>query len=189
MVYMTVPGAVQESILERICRENLDVYRVSQPRPQETFVRNRRLPTITVVALVFELLQNADDALAETDGTGDRVLFRLTDHELWVANTGRPFTEADVRGLCGLGTSSKTQSDGPKRASIGHKGLGFKSVLEITEAPEAYSDSVCFQLGRLGNRISLMVRWLDARRVGLIGWHWLVGEYNLADRGSVCELQ
>ena len=37
-----------------------------------------------------------------------------------------------MRGLCGLGASSKAQSDGPKRASIGHKGLGFKSVLEVT---------------------------------------------------------
>jgi hypothetical protein len=148
MVYVTVPGAVRESVLELICRENLDVYRASQPRLQEDVSQESQVAHDYRGRLVFELLQNADDALAETDGTGDRVLFRLTDQELWVANTGRPFTEADVRGLCGLGASSKAQSDGPKRASIGHKGLGFKSVLEITEAPEAYSDSVCFRLGR-----------------------------------------
>ncbi len=50
--------------------------------------------------------------------------------------------------FCGLGASSKAQSDGPKRASIGHKGLGFKSVLEIIDSPEAYSETVSFRLGR-----------------------------------------
>ena len=75
-------------------------------------------------------------------------MFRLTDTDFWVANTGRPFSDDDVRGLCGLGASSKAGWEGPKRASIGHKGLGFKSVLEITDAPEAYSTTVTFQLGK-----------------------------------------
>ena len=69
----------------------------------------------------------------------DRVSFLVTDDELWIANTGRALTEDDVHGLCGLGASSKVDTTGNRRASIGHKGLGFKSVLEITDEPAVYS--------------------------------------------------
>lgn len=145
---VTASTATPEAYLERICSENLAVYRESQARLQEDVSQESQVAHDYRGRRVYELLQNADDALVGVTTTGDRALFRLTDNELWVANTGRAFTEADVRGLCGLGASSKAQSDGPKRASIGHKGLGFKSVLEITAAAEAYSETVSFRLGR-----------------------------------------
>lgn len=145
---VTEPPTTPPDVLERICRENLAVYRESPGRLQEDVSQESQVAHDYRGRLVYELLQNADDSLAGIAATDDRVLFKLTDHELWVANTGRAFTEADVRGLCGLGASSKVVSTGPRRASIGHKGLGFKSVLEITDAPEAYSESVAFQLGK-----------------------------------------
>lgn len=148
MVYVTALTDMPDDILGRICRENLAVYRESQGRLQEDVSQESQVAHDYRGRLVYELLQNADDALVGVATTEDRALFRLTDTELWVANTGRPFTDADVRGLCGLGASSKAQADGPKRASIGHKGLGFKSVLEITDSPEAYSETVSFRLGR-----------------------------------------
>ena len=123
---VTLETATPDDILERICRENLAVYRESAGRLQEDVSQESQVAHDYRGRLVYELLQNADDALLGVATTEDRALFRLTDTELWVANTGRPFTEADVRGLCGLGASSKAQSDGPKRASIGHKGLGLQ---------------------------------------------------------------
>ncbi|MBA3990984.1 MAG: hypothetical protein H0X54_08100, partial [Propionibacteriales bacterium] len=145
---MTAQTPTPHDVLERICRENLAVYRESLGRLQEDVSQESQVAHDYRGRLVYELLQNADDSLAGIAASDDRVLFKLTDHELWVANTGRAFTEADVRGLCGLGASSKAVSSGPKRASIGHKGLGFKSVLEITDAPEAYSETVAFRLGK-----------------------------------------
>lgn len=164
------PNPVTESaempagILERICRENLAVYRESEPRLQEDVSQESQVAHDYRGRLVYELLQNADDALAGSGHAQDHVLFRLTDAELWVANTGRPFTEADVRGLCGLGASSKTRSEGPKRASIGHKGLGFKSVLEITDSPEAFSESVSFRLGSREAEVRVGQLWRDSGR-------------------------
>lgn len=81
----------------------------------------------------FELLQNANDAASQFDGRR-RVLFVLTDNALVVANMGRGFGEAEVRAICSLGRSSKDP-----RKSIGYKGLGFKSVGEITDQPQIYS--------------------------------------------------
>lgn len=161
---MTEPIPTPHDVLERICRENLAVYRESPGRLQEDVSQESQVAHDYRGRLVYELLQNADDSLAGIAATEDRVLFKLTDHELWVANTGRAFTEADVRGLCGLGASSKVVSTGPKRASIGHKGLGFKSVLEITDAPEAYSESVAFRLGKVNAHAQVAELWSSLDR-------------------------
>ncbi len=151
-------------ILASICQENLSVYEASAGRLQEDVSQESQVAEDYRGRLVYELLQNADDAFGGRSTTDDRALFRLTDNELWVANTGRPFTEADVRGLCGLGASSKVRADAPKRASIGHKGLGFKSVLEITDAPEAYSESVSFRLGQMDARRPVESLWAQLGR-------------------------
>ena len=65
-----------------------------------------------------------------------------------MATPGDRWTQDDVRGLCGIGASSKGGAVNRKRASIGHKGMGFKSVLEITDAPEIISETYAFRLGR-----------------------------------------
>lgn len=150
--------------LSLIALENLAVYRESPSRLQEDVSQESQVAHDYRGRLVYELLQNADDALLGVATTDDRALFRLTENELWVANTGRPFSGPDVRGLCGLGASSKAHSDGRKRASIGHKGLGFKSVLEITDSPEAFSDTVSFSLGRAHARPQIEGLWRDKGR-------------------------
>lgn len=87
----------------------------------------------------FELLQNADDAARESGRRG-RARFLLTDTALLIADNGTGFGAKQVKAICSLGRSSK----GPG-TSIGHKGLGFKSVGEITERPQVLSTGEQFQ--------------------------------------------
>lgn len=87
----------------------------------------------------FELIQNANDAAGDT-GTQGRAHFLLTDTALIVADNGSGFGEAQVEAICSLGRSSK----GPGE-SVGHKGLGFKSVGEITDHPQIVSALTSFQ--------------------------------------------
>ena len=88
---------------------------------------------------VMELLQNAHDVLGDGGG-GDRrqVTFVLNSSseqpELLIANSGRPFRREDFSGICQLAQSPKN----PKK-SVGNKGLGFRSVLELTTRPEIWS--------------------------------------------------
>jgi hypothetical protein len=58
---------------------------------------------------IFELLQNAEDALSRRRGWhGSRaVTFTLESDSLRVSHFGEPFNEADVRGICGIGESTK----------------------------------------------------------------------------------
>lgn len=84
---------------------------------------------------IFELLQNAEDALGRRgDWLGPRkVAFELTPTQLSLSHFGRPFDEADVRGICGIAESTKD------RFSIGRFGIGFKSVYTFTDRPEIHS--------------------------------------------------
>ena len=87
---------------------------------------------------VLELLQNAHDALTAAPG-GDpgQIMFVLENEPtpvLLIANSGRAFERRDFKGLCRLGQSPKD----PNR-SVGNKGLGFRSVLEVASAPEIWS--------------------------------------------------
>ena len=54
--------------------------------------------------------------------------------ELLVANSGRPFRRKDLNGICQLAQSTKRLNK-----SVGNKGLGFRSVHELTTRPEIWS--------------------------------------------------
>jgi len=91
---------------------------------------------------IFELLQNAEDAIGRRgDAAGPRkVTFALTSGRLTVSHFGRPFDEADVRGVCGIAESTKDQH------SIGRFGIGFKSVYTFTDRPEIHSGDEDFSI-------------------------------------------
>jgi hypothetical protein len=91
---------------------------------------------------VFELLQNAEDALKRrNDWKGSReVRFELTPSSLRIAHCGNPFTLEDVKGVCGVGETTKDLTD------IGRFGIGFKSVYAITDRPEVHSGDEDFAI-------------------------------------------
>ncbi|MGW8718985.1 sacsin N-terminal ATP-binding-like domain-containing protein [Streptomyces althioticus] len=87
---------------------------------------------------LFELLQNGYDAHPR-DRRDGRVHVLLDEAEgqwgtLYVANGGTPFTWRNVERICELAQSSKEVGEG-----IGNKGVGFRSILLISDAPEIYS--------------------------------------------------
>ena len=87
---------------------------------------------------ILELLQNAHDALANAKGDDPRqiffVLITTPEPALLVGNSGAPFLKKDFKGICQLAQSPKDPDK-----SIGNKGLGFRSVLEISTCPEIWS--------------------------------------------------
>lgn len=134
-------------LLARIRTENLNVYRASPQRLREDVGQESQIAQDYRGRLIYELLQNADDAVPSESTSIAAIAFVLEEDALWVANSGRPLDEADVRGLCGISASSKSSKGQKRRASIGHKGMGFKSVLEISDAPEVYSTTISFSFG------------------------------------------
>ncbi len=91
---------------------------------------------------LFELVQNGADALSGASERG-RIAIRLTGGHLYCADDGEPINEAGVTALMFSHMS-------PKRGTseIGRFGLGFKSVLGVTDTPEFFSRAGSFRFDR-----------------------------------------
>ncbi|MGW1614573.1 sacsin N-terminal ATP-binding-like domain-containing protein [Streptomyces sp. NPDC002285] len=103
---------------------------------------------------ILELVQNGHDALGSA--VPGRIAVLAVSQEsggvLYVANEGAGFAEENFRAITELALSSKAAGEG-----IGNKGLGFRSVLQLTDWPEIYSkssaasaafDGYCFRFAR-----------------------------------------
>lgn len=83
---------------------------------------------------LIELIQNADDAGATTFGLHDFA------NGLAIGNNGRAFTLTDIEALCRSGASQK-QRDG---TTIGYRGIGFKSVVNLASQVFVFSGNHAF---------------------------------------------
>jgi len=99
---------------------------------------------------VYELVQNGADAMVGR--SGGRIEVILTDTHLYCANEGDPIDEAGLGAMLSSNTSRKRGEE------IGRFGLGFKSVLAVTDRPEFFSRPVS-------------LRFSDAYSAGLINEH------------------
>ncbi len=126
---------------------------------------------------LLELLQNAVDAMhkhassaatthkapkaspnkAENGAQNFRCHIELTPYALYVANDGEAFEPEDLRGIVAMGQSTK-----PAGEYIGYKGLGFRSVLEISDTPEIYSGPYQFGFSRIGTLALLAERGVES---------------------------
>lgn len=89
---------------------------------------------------LIELIQNAHDAQDKTRTDG-KIAVVLDDSEgehgvLYVANSGHPLTAKNFKAITDVAVSDKPPNEG-----IGNKGVGFKSVLQLSLCPEVYSRS------------------------------------------------
>ena len=90
---------------------------------------------------IFELLQNAEDALRRRTSGGPRsITFEIGERALTIRHFGEPFNEDDVRSICGIAKSTKRLTD------IGRFGIGFKSVYAWTDRPEIHSGGSDFAI-------------------------------------------
>ena len=90
---------------------------------------------------LLELVQNGADALAGS-GSG-RIWLRLAPTHLYCADEGQPIDSDGVRALMFSHLSGKRGT-----MEIGRFGLGFKSVLGVTDSPEFFSRSGSFRFDR-----------------------------------------
>ena len=85
---------------------------------------------------LFELIQNAADAMKDTPGP---VRVVLTQKMLYISNAGEPFTSTGVRTLLASHLSRKSDEH------IGQFGLGFKSVVAIADRVSVFSRTGSFE--------------------------------------------
>lgn len=138
----TGPDGNLGRFIEKKSKKTLESYRIDPDRISEDAnaedalagggYANRQL---------LELVQNSTDALAGTGG--GRIRVKLTRSHLYCADNGLPIDEAGVKSLMHSRLS-------PKRGHplLGRYGLGFKSVLNVTDEPEFFSRPGSFRFDR-----------------------------------------
>lgn len=114
---------------------------------------------------ILELLQNAADQAKESQVKG-QVVIELMNDCLIVANTGKAFSVGGIHSLQNQHISPKRRR---QRKLIGCKGLGFRSILNLTKKPlissgelniaysEAYSKSLLKNICRESKELELLV--------------------------------
>lgn len=113
---------------------------------------------------LLELVQNAADALggggSSTEAETGRVEIVLdtTGRSLYCANTGRPFSETGLRAI------TMAHLSGKRGDEIGRFGLGFKSVLAVSQTPQVLSRSVAFGFNSAEARAALSEAARGAKR-------------------------
>ncbi|CAN6486909.1 unnamed protein product [Victoria cruziana] len=128
---------------------------------------------------ILELVQNADDNVYPKD-VDATLAFILQPNGIVILNNEQGFTAENIRALCDVGNSTKK---GSATGYIGHKGIGFKSVFRVTDAPEIHSNGyhVKFDIseGQIGFVLPTAIPPCDVDLVGM-----LVSTDNQADDTS-----
>lgn len=145
-------GPVAQAISEQNDRL-METYR-ADPRRVEEDANSERSAVEGAYASrqIFELLQNATDAMRFGNG---RCEVLLTDSSLYVANSGEPLTEDGVETLMAAHLSAKRDDQ------IGRFGLGFKSVLAVSDTPRIISHSGVMAFDREWSRDQLRSAFPD----------------------------
>lgn len=107
---------------------------------------------------ILELVQNADDN-SYRRGVVPELTFRVTPNRLVMANNEVGFLEANISAICKVGDSTKSRN---KTENIGEKGIGFKSVFSVSNAPEIHSNGYHFRFDRTK----------DSDPLGYVVPHW-----------------
>ncbi len=116
---------------------------------------------------LLELVQNAADAMSgaaeHEEGAGRvEIVLDLNHQTLYCANAGRPFSQS------GLTAIAHAHLSGKRGDEIGRFGLGFKSVLAVTDAPQVFSRSISFEFNSAKAKVAFASTGSTAKRLPIL---------------------
>lgn len=114
-----------EKAIEEFRNKRLTVYKADPDQIVRDARGAERASRDHVGRWLFELLQNSDDACSS------EVKIVLTEDTLYVADNGNGLKPSAVSAISGTDFSDKTTG------TIGRKGVGFKSVYQVSQNPQA----------------------------------------------------
>ena len=146
MIFDSKSSIRSDSFIEKLQCERTDYKHASQVRMQAKSLLQLSIGIYTEPErFVYELLQNAVDAFADTDNDSLEILIQADQDKFVFMHNGKPFNEKDVEGICDVGNGTKA-NDSKK---IGYKGIGFKSVfMPSVNHVSIISGQYCFEFDK-----------------------------------------
>lgn len=125
------------TFVEEMNRKRLEAY-TAQPLDvrEHAETENEVLSGGYAYRQLYELIQNAADAILESDDSHGRIVVRLSPDKLVVANTGAELDKDGVIALLMARSSTKRSNQ------IGRFGIGFKSLLKLGGQVDIVSKTV-----------------------------------------------
>lgn len=117
---------------------------------------------------LLELVQNSADALSGAeDEQGPKagrveIVLDVGNETLYCANAGRPFSKS------GLTAITMAYLSGKRGDEIGRFGLGFKSVLAVSDSPQVFSRSISFEFNSTEARMAFANVGRHAKRYPIL---------------------
>ncbi|MFJ8477430.1 DEAD/DEAH box helicase [Kitasatospora sp. NPDC094011] len=140
----TLSQGSDASVIQRVLEQStrtLETYRIDPGLVQEHANGELRITQGGYgERQLFELVQNGADEISNEPG--GRLAVVLTDDTLYCANQGTPVTPQGADTILRMSVSRK------RGGQIGRFGVGVKSVLSVTDAPQFFSTSGCFGFDR-----------------------------------------
>jgi superfamily II DNA or RNA helicase len=162
---MTSPEEVSDRSVRRIVEEQsrraLELYVIDPGLLQEHANGERRITQGGYGdRQIYELVQNgADEMRRQANG---EIHVVLTDRYLYCANTGSPMSAAGAETILRMGVSGK------RGGQIGRFGVGVKSVLSVSDAPEFFSRTGSFGFDKQWAEGTIRSAVPDARDVPVL---------------------
>ncbi|WP_212745876.1 DEAD/DEAH box helicase [Sinomonas susongensis] len=134
---------------------------------------------------LLELVQNAADAMAGASSWAGSDVGRVEivldpqSRTLYCANSGRPFSKK------GLTSIAHAYLSGKRGDEIGRFGLGFKSVLAVTDCPQVLSRSVSFEFNSDRAKEAIRSVGVAGRRLPILRTATLLDPEKLLDEDSI----
>lgn len=117
-----------ESIVSIIFQENAN--RSAKGLQSDLGVQNRFMKSYKT-RYFLELIQNARDAIVKAGQKEGKIKAWFEGEVFYFANNGIQFDKGGVESICYPAISTKDEKE-----MVGHKGIGFNAILEITDCPE-----------------------------------------------------
>ncbi|SFE16079.1 Superfamily II DNA or RNA helicase [Actinopolyspora alba] len=163
-----VPDSTLVDELEQLFGQAINAYRanpnlITEHANHEETIRVGGYANRTLL----ELVQNAADAMVgKTDTSGSagsvEIVLNIDTETLYCANAGRPFSAS------GLTSLAHAHLSGKRGDEIGRFGLGFKSVLAVTDKPQVFSRSISFEFNSTRAKESLAEFDFTTRRLPIL---------------------
>ena len=133
---------------------------------------------------LFELVQNSADSIVRVctgvTSRGGRISIRLTQTHLYCADEGQAIDQEGIRALMFSHLSPKRETE-----EIGRFGLGFKSVLAVTDTPEFFSRSGSFRFDKAKSARSIRHISPDTERYPVLRLPEAIDPWGEAEADSI----